>query len=59
MLAKADEATCDSLCVQTGIYHARPWVFETIVMAVLREQEKRVEQLLKRLEALQRSGTTP
>jgi hypothetical protein len=38
---------------------SRLLAFETIVLAVLLEQEKRVEQLLKRLEALQRRGITP
>jgi hypothetical protein len=30
-----------------------------MVLAVLLEHEKRVEEMLKRLEALQRSGITP
>jgi hypothetical protein len=38
---------------------SRLLAFETIVLAVLLEQEKRVEQLLKRLEALQWRGITP
>ena len=50
---------CAKLHVQAGVMVLRPWPFETIVMAVLLEQEKRVEQLLKRLEALQRCGITP
>jgi hypothetical protein len=31
---------------------SRPWPFETIVMAILLEQEKRVEEMVKRLEEL-------
>ena len=64
-LPKEDQAIfdrlfdCAKLHVQAGVMVSRPWPFETIVMAVLLEQEKRIEQLLKRLEALQRSGTTP
>jgi hypothetical protein len=50
---------CAKLHVQAGVMVLRPWAFETIVMAVLLEQEKRIEQLLKRLEALQRRGITP
>jgi hypothetical protein len=38
---------------------SRPWAFETMVIAVLLEPEKRIEQVLKRLEALQRRGITP
>jgi hypothetical protein len=64
-LSKADQAAfdrlfdCAKLHIQAGGMLSRPLAFKTIVMAVLLEQEKRVEQLLKRLEALQRSGTTP
>jgi hypothetical protein len=64
-LPKADQAAfdrlfdCAKLHIQAGGMLSRPLAFKTIVMAVLLEQEKRVEQLLKRLEALQRSGTTP
>jgi hypothetical protein len=64
-LPKADQAAfdrlfdCAKLHIQAGGMLSRPLAFKTIVMAVLLEQEKRVEQLLKRLETLQRSGTTP
>ncbi len=64
-LPKADQAAfdrlfdCAKLHVQAGVMVSRPWASETIVMAVLLEQEKRIEEMLKRLEALQRRGTTP
>jgi hypothetical protein len=38
---------------------SRPQPFETIVMAVLLEHAKRLEEMLKRLEALQRREITP
>jgi hypothetical protein len=34
---------------------SRPWPFETIVIAVLLEQEKRIEQLCAQLEVLRDS----
>jgi hypothetical protein len=33
---------------------SRPWVFETIVMAVMLEHEKGIERILKRLAGEQR-----
>jgi hypothetical protein len=55
-LPKADQALFDRLfdCakrhVQAGVMLSRPWPFETIVMAVLLEHEKRIERILKQLE---------
>jgi hypothetical protein len=55
---KADQVIFDKLfdCakrhVQAGVMVSRPWPFETIVMAVLLEQEKRVTEIVKRLEEL-------
>jgi hypothetical protein len=31
---------------------SRPWPFETMVMAVLLEHEKRIEEMVKKLEEL-------
>jgi hypothetical protein len=39
--------------VQAGVMVSRAWPFETIVMAVLLEQQKQVEQLERLLDALQ------
>jgi hypothetical protein len=41
---------CAKLHIQAGVMVSRPWPFETIVMAVLLEQEKRIEELMRRLE---------
>lgn len=41
---------CAKLQVQAGVMVSRPWAFETIVMAVLLEHEKRIEQLIRQLE---------
>jgi hypothetical protein len=49
-LPKEDQAIfdqlfdCAKLHVQAGVMVSRPWPFETIVMAVLLEQQKQVEQ---------------
>jgi hypothetical protein len=57
-LPKADHMIFDKLfdCakrhVQAGVMVSRPWPFETMVMAVLLEQEKRVAEIVKRLEEL-------
>ena len=54
-LPKEDQAIfdrlfdCAKLHIQAGVMVSRPWPFETIVMAVLLEQEKLIEQLLKRV----------
>jgi hypothetical protein len=44
------------LQVQAGMMVARPWAFETIVMAILLGQQKRLERALERLEALKASA---
>jgi hypothetical protein len=55
-LSKEDQAAFDRLfdCakrhVQAGVMGSRPWPFETIVMAVLLEHQKRVEEMVRRLE---------
>ena len=55
-LPKADQALfdrlfdCAKLHIQAGVMVSRPWPFETIVMAVLLEHEKRIEHLMRQLE---------
>ena len=57
-LAKEDRVLFDRLFdyaklqVQAGVMASRPWAFETIVMIILLEQEKRIEQLVRQMEAL-------
>ena len=54
-LPKADQALfdrlfdCAKLHIQAGVMVTRPWAFETIVMAVLLEYEKRIEHLMRQL----------
>jgi hypothetical protein len=43
---------CAKLQVQAGVYASRPWVFETMVMAILLEQQKALEQIPRRMEGL-------
>ena len=63
-LRKEDQATFDRLFdyaklhVQAGVYLSRPWPFEVIAMAILLEQQKRLEQVLKWCEAFGH-GTSP
>ena len=45
---------CAKLHIQAGVMVARPWVFETIVMAMVLEQQKRLEGLQSLLDELQR-----
>ena len=58
-LPKADQPVfdrlfdCAKLHIQSGVMVARPWPFETIVMAVLLEQQKQVERLESLLDKLQ------
>jgi hypothetical protein len=58
-LPKADQAIfdrlfdCAKLHIQAGVMVARPWPFETIVMAVLLEQQKQVERLQSLLDELE------
>jgi hypothetical protein len=62
-LRKEDQATferlfdCAKLHVQAGVYLSRPWPFEVIAMAILLEQQKRLEQVLQWIAA--RSHETP
>jgi hypothetical protein len=57
-LSKADREAfdrlldCAKLQVQAGVMVSRTWAFETIVMSVLLEQEKRLEEMIKILEGL-------
>jgi hypothetical protein len=41
---------CAKLHIQAGVMGSRPWPFETIVMAVLLDHEKRIERILKRVD---------
>jgi hypothetical protein len=58
-LPKADQSMFDRLfdCakvhIQAGVMVARPWAFETIVMAIVLEQQKQVERLESLLDELQ------
>jgi hypothetical protein len=55
-LLKEDQAVfdrlfdCAKLHIQAGVMVSRPWPFETIVMAVLLEQEKRIGEMVRRIE---------
>ena len=55
-LPKEDQAVidrlfdCAKLHVQAGVMVVRPWPFETIVMAVLLEHQRRLEEMVRRLE---------
>jgi hypothetical protein len=42
--------TCAKLQVQADRQLGRPWAFEPIVMAVLLEQEKRIGEMVRRIE---------
>ena len=61
-LTKEDQRTFDRLFddaklqVQAGVMASRPWAFETIVMAILQEQQKMLERALERVEALKASA---
>jgi hypothetical protein len=63
-LPKADQALfdrlfdCAKLHIQAGVMVARPWPFETIVMAIVLEQQKQVERLESLLDELQGRGQT-
>jgi hypothetical protein len=58
-LPKEDQAfvdqlfDCAKLHVQAGVMVARPWTFETIVMAVLLEHQKQIERAQRMLDELQ------
>jgi hypothetical protein len=55
-LPKEDQAILDRLLdcakrhIQAGVMVSRPWPFETMVMAVLLEHEKRIEHLMRPIE---------
>jgi hypothetical protein len=55
-LPKEDQALfdrlfdCATLHIQAGVMVSRPWPFETIIMAVLLEQEKRIGEMVRRIE---------
>jgi hypothetical protein len=61
VLAEADQPIfdrlfdCTKLHIQAGVMVSRPWPFETIVMAIILEQQKRLERLQSLLDELQRS----
>jgi 3-methyladenine DNA glycosylase/8-oxoguanine DNA glycosylase len=58
-LPKADQALfdrlwdCAKLHIQAGIMVAHPWPFETMVMAIVLEQQKQVERLQRLLDELE------
>jgi hypothetical protein len=58
-LPKADQVLfdrlfdCAKLHIQAGVMVSRPWPFETIVMAIVLEQQKQLEQAQHLLEVLQ------
>ena len=58
-LPKADQVLfdrlfdCAKLHVQAGVCQSRPVPLETIILAVLLEHEKRVEELIRMLQAVQ------
>jgi hypothetical protein len=43
--------------VQAGSYASRPWPLETILMAILIEQQKALAELRNRLKALEEGGS--
>jgi hypothetical protein len=43
---------CAKLHIQAGVMVARPWAFETIVMAILLEQQKRIIELMTKVAPL-------
>ena len=61
-LPKEDHAIFDRLFdgaklhIQAGVMMSRPWPFETIVMAILLEQQKQLERLESLLDALHGRG---
>jgi hypothetical protein len=63
-LPKADQAIfdrlfdCAKLHIQAGVMVARPWPFETIVMAIVLEQQKQLERLQSLLDELQSRDQT-
>jgi hypothetical protein len=59
VLAEANQAIfdrlfdCAMLHVQSGVMVSRSWSLETIVMAIILEQQKQLEQLQRLLQELQ------
>jgi hypothetical protein len=45
---------CAKLHIQAGVMVSRPWPFETIVMAIILEQQKQVERVVRLLDELHR-----
>jgi hypothetical protein len=43
---------CAKLHIQAGVMVAHPWAFETIIMAIVLEQQKQVERLESLLDGL-------
>jgi hypothetical protein len=58
-LPKADQALfdrlfdCAKLHIQASLMVSRPWPFETIIMAIVLEQQKQMERAQHLLEVLQ------
>jgi hypothetical protein len=63
-LPKADQPIfdrlfdCAKLHIQSGVMVSRPWPFETILMAILLEQQKEVERLESLLDKIEGRGQT-
>jgi hypothetical protein len=63
-LPKEDQAAFDRLFeyvklhVQAGVMVSRPWRFEAVLMAVVLEQEKRVEEMVRRIEESTAGGAS-
>jgi hypothetical protein len=63
-LPKADQPIfdrlfdCAKLHIQAGVMVSRPWPFETIVMAILLEQQKQLEHTRRLLDELRSRGQT-
>jgi hypothetical protein len=49
---------CAELHIQAGVMLSRPWPFETLVMAILLEQQKQLEQLERLLSEFHGRGYT-
>ena len=47
---------CAKVHIQAGVMVSRPWPFETIVMAIVLEKQKQVEQLERLLDELHSRG---
>jgi hypothetical protein len=47
---------CAKLHIQAGVMVSRPWPFETIIMAIVLEHQKRVEHLGRLLDELHGRG---